>query len=64
VTKPRSDLYGTAGSWALACLPLAFLLAMLVAPALRLLAEAAAVGSSEAAWLAPLQDPYVRWRLL
>ncbi len=62
--KSRVDLSATADTWALACLPLVFLLAVLIAPALRLLAEAGAVGSSDAAWLAPLQDPYLRWRLL
>ena len=62
--KPRKALPVAAGDWALACLPLVFLLAVLIAPALRLLAEAADVGSRNAAWLAPLQDPYLRWRLL
>ena len=62
--KPRKALSIAAGDWALACLPLVFLLAVLIAPAMRLLAEAAAVGSSDATWLAPLQDPYLRWRLL
>ena len=62
--KPRKVVPFSAGDWALACLPLVFLLAVLIAPALRLLAEAADVGSSHAAWLAPLQDPYLRWRLL
>lgn len=42
----------------LAVVPLAFLLVMLVAPALRLLAEGDAVS-----WWAPVQDGYLRWRL-
>ena len=42
----------------LAAMPLAFLLAMLVAPALRLVAE----GDPVSLW-APLQDDYLRWRL-
>ena len=63
-TKPLTGSPNEAASWALACLPLLFLLAFLIAPALRLLAEAAALGSSEAPWLAPLHDPYLRWRLL
>jgi len=64
MAKPRSAWAGGAGNWALACLPLAFLLAVLIAPALRLLAEASAVDSSDAPWFAPVQDPYLRWRLL
>ena len=64
MAKPRNALPVAADTWSLACLPFAFLLAVLIAPALRLLAEAAAVGSSDAAWLAPLHDPYLRWRLL
>ena len=63
-TKPLTGSPNEAASWALACLPLLFLLAFLIAPALRLLAEAAALGSSDAPWLAPLHDPYLRWRLL
>lgn len=43
---------------ALAAFPLVFLLALLVAPALRLLAE----GGQLSLW-APLQDSYLRWRL-
>jgi thiamine transport system permease protein len=42
----------------LTALPLAFLLALLVAPALRLLAEASHVSLWE-----PVQDSYLRWRL-
>ncbi len=42
----------------LAAFPLAFLLAVLVAPALRLLAE----GDAVSLW-APAQDAYLRWRL-
>jgi len=52
---------------ALALVPLGFLLLMLLAPTLRLLAEAghAGVGGFDrAAWLAPVLDPYLRWRLL
>lgn len=43
---------------ALAALPLAFLLALLVAPALRLLLE----GGQLSPW-APWQDDYLRWRM-
>lgn len=43
---------------ALAAFPLAFLLVVLVAPALRLLLE----GGQVSLW-APLQDAYLRWRL-
>ena len=43
----------------LATVPLAFLLALLVAPALRLLAE----GGQLPVW-APWQDDYLRWRLV
>ena len=64
MAKLRSAWAGGAGNWALACLPLAFLLAVLIAPALRLLAEASAVDSSDASWFEPVQDPYLRWRLL
>ena len=52
---------------ALALLPLGFLLLMLLAPTLRLLAEAGSAGTGgfdRAAWLVPVVDPYVRWRLL
>ena len=63
-TKRPISFPAAAATWALACLPLLFLLAVLIAPSLRLLTEAAAVGSSDAPWLAPLQDPYLRWRLL
>jgi ABC-type Fe3+ transport system permease subunit len=52
---------------ALAALPLAFLLAMLLAPTMRLLAEAGSAGTGgfdRSAWLAPVLDPYLRWRLL
>jgi len=45
--------------WLLAAVPLAFLLVMLVAPAVRLLWE----GGQLSLW-APLQDSYLRWRLL
>ncbi|HPW29857.1 MAG TPA: iron ABC transporter permease, partial [Rhodoferax sp.] len=45
-------------NWMLAAFPLAFLLAVLVAPALRLLAE----GDAVSLW-APVQDAYLRWRL-
>jgi thiamine transport system permease protein len=45
-------------SWMLAAVPLVFLLALLVAPALRLLAE----GGQLSVW-EPLQDSYLRWRL-
>jgi thiamine transport system permease protein len=50
---------------ALAFLPLAFLLLLLVAPALRLLQEAWA-GSDQglAALWAPWLDPYLRWRIV
>jgi thiamine transport system permease protein len=52
----------------LAAAPLAFLLVVLVAPALRLLAEGAwgaggAVDSGTHLW-APWTDPYLRWRVL
>ena len=63
-TKLPFRFPAAAATWALAGLPLLFLLAVLIAPSLRLLTEAAAVGSSDAPWLAPLQDPYLRWRLL
>ena len=43
----------------LATVPLAYLLALLVAPALRLLMEAGQIS----VW-APLQDDYLRWRLI
>jgi thiamine transport system permease protein len=52
---------------ALALVPLGFLLLMLLAPTLRLLAEAGHTGVGgfdRAAWLAPVLDPYLRWRLL
>ncbi len=57
----------SASAVALAALPLAFLLAMLLAPTLRLLAESGSAGTGgfdRSAWLAPVVDPYVRWRLL
>ena len=44
---------------ALAAFPLAFLVILLVAPALRLLLE----GGQLSLWT-PLQDPYLRWRLV
>ncbi|NBW24596.1 MAG: iron ABC transporter permease [Betaproteobacteria bacterium] len=53
-----------AGSLVLAALPLGFLVLLLLAPALRLLAEA---GWSEAGWLtwfSPWTDDYLRWRML
>jgi thiamine transport system permease protein len=43
---------------ALTAVPLVFLLALLVAPALRLLAEAGHVS-----WWEPVRDSYLRWRL-
>ena len=46
-------------NWMLAAVPLVFLLALLVAPALRLLAE----GGQLSVW-EPLQDSYLRWRLV
>jgi thiamine transport system permease protein len=46
-------------NWILAAVPLGFLLALLVAPAVRLLVE----GGHLSLW-APLQDAYLRWRLL
>ena len=52
---------------ALALVPLAFLVLMLLAPALRLLAQAGSAGTGSfesVAWLAPVLDPYLRWRLL
>ena len=64
MAKARIGLPIKAGAWVLAGLPLAFLLAFLIAPALGLLAQATALGSSDAPWLAPLSDPYLRWRLL
>jgi len=45
-------------NWLLAALPLAFLLALLVAPALRLLLE----GGQVSPWV-PWQDDYLRWRM-
>lgn len=45
-------------SWLLAALPLAFLLILLVAPALRLLQESGTLSP----W-APWQDDYLRWRM-
>jgi len=53
-----------AGSLVLAAVPLGFLVLLLLAPALRLLAEA---GWSEAGWLtwfSPWTDDYLRWRML
>jgi len=46
--------------WWLAAVPLAFLAVVLVAPALRLLAE----GWGAESWWAPWQDDYLRGRLL
>jgi len=57
----------SASAVALAALPLGFLLAMLLAPTLRLMAEAGSAGTGgfdRSAWLAPVLDSYVRWRLL
>ena len=57
----RSVLAATA----LALVPLAFLVLMLLAPALRLLAQAGSAGTGSfesVAWLAPMLDPYLRWR--
>lgn len=52
----------------LASVPLAFLLLVLVAPALRLLAEGAwgvgATSANAASLWAPWTDPYLRWRML
>jgi len=51
----------------LAAVPLAFLLVLLIAPALRLLLEARATGTDAPGWSAlwlPWQDPYLRHRLL
>ncbi len=53
-----------AGSLVLAAVPLGFLVLLLLAPALRLLAQA---GWSDAGWLtwfSPWADDYLRWRLL
>ena len=54
------------GPWLMAGLPVLFLLGMLIAPVGRLLLEGAWAPQDDAAslWLAPWQDPYVRWRML
>jgi thiamine transport system permease protein len=53
-----------ASTWAVAVVPLAFLLVVLVAPALRLLQEAWLddVQTLSALWV-PWQDAYLRWRM-
>ena len=48
----------------LALVPLGFLVFLLLAPALRLLAEAGWSEAGWAAWFSPWTDDYLRWRLL
>jgi thiamine transport system permease protein len=48
----------------LALVPLGFLVFLLLAPALRLLAEAGWSEAGWAAWFSPWADDYLRWRLL
>jgi thiamine transport system permease protein len=65
VLKPAAFRFGSP-AW-LALLPLAFLLVVLVAPALRLLAEGWRVGGETqglAALWVPWLDPYLRWRIV
>ena len=54
------------GPWLMAGLPVLFLLGMLIAPVGRLLLEGVwpEQGGVATLWLAPWQDPYVRWRML
>ena len=53
-----------AGMVVLALVPLGFLVFLLLAPALRLLAEAGWSEAGWAAWFSPWADDYLRWRLL
>ena len=53
-----------AAAAALALLPVGFLVAMLVAPALGLLAQAAWSQTPWTDWLGPWTDDYLRWRML
>jgi len=53
-----------AGSLMLAAVPLGFLVSLLLAPALRLLAEAGWSQAGWVAWFSPWADDYLRWRLL
>lgn len=53
-----------AGMVVLALVPLGFLVLLLLAPALRLLAEAAWSETGWLAWFNPWADDYLRWRLL
>ena len=53
-----------AGMVVLALVPLGFLVLLLLAPALRLLAEAAWSETGWLAWFDPWADDYLRWRLL
>ena len=53
-----------AGMLVLALVPLGFLVFLLLAPALRLLAEAGWSEAGWAAWFSPWADDYLRWRLL
>eukprot|EP01031_Cornospumella_fuschlensis_P041615 gene41615-50784_t len=50
-------------AWLLPVLPLAFLLVVLAAPALRLLLEGWRGDAGAADLLAPWLDPYLRWRM-
>jgi thiamine transport system permease protein len=53
-----------AGSLMLAAVPLGFLVFLLLAPALCLLAEAGWSQAGWMAWFSPWSDNYLRWRLL
>lgn len=53
-----------AGSLVLAAVPLGFLVSLLLAPALRLLAEAGWPEAGWLTWFGPWTDDYLRWRML
>lgn len=62
--QPAVMAWPAVGSVLLAAVPLGFLLLLLLAPALRLLAQAGWSDAGWPAWFAPWADDYLRWRLL
>ena len=62
----RTSFQNRFAPWLMAGLPLLFLILMLIAPVGRLLLEGtwSKQGDALSLWLAPWQDPYLRWRML
>ena len=62
----RASFQNRFAPWLMAGVPLLFLILMLIAPVGRLLLEGAwsKQGDASTLWLAPWQDPYLRWRML